>query len=137
MFLVPKTDKNTPLCTLYFTISRIWFRTFTFLGSEKFGELCQGTFLRHSEYLGHLTLFVSCIALLVRFPKALGNLNSQVYSSGWKHGIQAKYTCGWRHALFGLEKILFVQDRRQLASKRKQCEVDLSNLTQRSPEMLS
>ena len=87
MFLVPKTDKNTPSCTLYFTISRIWFRTFTFLGSEKLGELCQGTFLRHSEYLGHLTLFVSCIALLVRFPKALGNLNSQVYSSGWKHGI--------------------------------------------------
>ena len=76
MFLVPKTDKNTPLCTLYFTISRIWFRTFTFLGSEKFGELCQGTFLRHTEYLGHLLLGV-----------ALGILTSQVYRNGWKHGI--------------------------------------------------
>ena len=87
MILVPKRTKILHDILLYFTISRIWLRTFTFLGSEKFGELCQGTFLRHSEYLGHLTLFVSCIALLVRFPNALGNLTSQVYSSGWKHGI--------------------------------------------------
>ena len=128
MFLVPKTDKNTPLCTLYFIISRIWFRTFTFLGSEKFGELCQGTFLRHSEYLGHLTLFVSCIG-------EPGLPSVQKWVETWNIG--QVYICGWRHALFGLEKILFVQDRRQLASKRKQCEVDLSNLTQRSPEMLS
>ena len=67
MFLVPKT---------YFTISRFWLRNFTFLGAEKFGELCQGTILRLTEYLGHLLLGV-----------ALGILTSQVYRNGWKHGI--------------------------------------------------